>query len=158
MADFKKLSAVDTVETVSDAAHVLIEEDGVIKRAPKDEVGGVKVTHAEVGQTIVVKAVDGNGVPTEWECVDIDKTYHVVSDGNCGDPALFVTSGIYEAMRAALEGAKPISIVVRDYGNFLPVDEFSQNGDHFEVYFCSPWESSTLFVYEGDEARLMYME
>ena len=32
--------------------------------------GGVKVEGAEVGQIIVVKAVDENGVPTEWEAVD----------------------------------------------------------------------------------------
>ena len=38
--EFKKLSAVETVASVSDTASVLIEEDGVIKRAPKDEVGG----------------------------------------------------------------------------------------------------------------------
>ena len=31
---------------------------------------GVDVT-AEVGQTIVVKAVDENGVPTEWECAEL---------------------------------------------------------------------------------------
>ena len=30
--------------------------------------GGIEVTGAEVGQTIVVKAVDENGKPTEWEC------------------------------------------------------------------------------------------
>ena len=42
MIEFKKLSAVDAVETVSETAHVLIEEDGVIKRAPKEEVGGKK--------------------------------------------------------------------------------------------------------------------
>lgn len=33
--------------------------------------GGVKVTGAEVGQTIVVKAVDENGKPTEWECAEL---------------------------------------------------------------------------------------
>lgn len=38
--EFKKLSAVEAVQTVSDTASVLIEENGVIKRAPKDEVGG----------------------------------------------------------------------------------------------------------------------
>ena len=32
---------------------------------------GVKVTGAEVGQTIVVKAVDENGKPTEWEAADL---------------------------------------------------------------------------------------
>lgn len=35
--EFKKLGAVEMVEAVSDAASVLIEEDGVIKRAPKKE-------------------------------------------------------------------------------------------------------------------------
>lgn len=38
--NFKKLSDVEVVETPADAANVLIEENGVIKRAPKSEVGG----------------------------------------------------------------------------------------------------------------------
>ena len=33
--------------------------------------GGVKVEGAKVGQTIVVKAVDENGVPTEWEAANL---------------------------------------------------------------------------------------
>ena len=69
--EFKKLSDAEAVATVSDSASVLIEENGVIKRAPKGEVGGVKVAStAKVGQTIVVKAVDADGKPTEWECAD----------------------------------------------------------------------------------------
>ena len=48
--------------------------------------GGVKVEGAEVGQTIVVKAVDENSKPTEWECADfpeggsggMEKVYSVV--------------------------------------------------------------------------------
>ena len=39
MAEFKKLSAVETVEAVSETANVLIEENGVIKRAAKNEIG-----------------------------------------------------------------------------------------------------------------------
>lgn len=35
---------------------------------------GVKVTGAEIGQTIVVKAVDENGVPTEWECAELNNS------------------------------------------------------------------------------------
>ena len=38
--EFKKLSDVDIVETPSETANVLIEEDGVIKKAPKTAVGG----------------------------------------------------------------------------------------------------------------------
>lgn len=31
---------------------------------------GLQVSAAEVGQTVIVKSVDENGKPTEWECVD----------------------------------------------------------------------------------------
>lgn len=78
--EFKKLGDVEVVETPMDTANVLIEEDGVIKKVAKDEVGGVKVASAaEVGQTIVVKAVDKNGKPTEWECANFPegvKSWH----------------------------------------------------------------------------------
>ena len=42
MAEFIKLSDVETVETVSDNANVLIEENGAIKKVSKDEIGGKK--------------------------------------------------------------------------------------------------------------------
>ena len=32
---------------------------------------------AAVGQTVVVKAVDGNGVPTEWEAADMPSDDHI---------------------------------------------------------------------------------
>lgn len=38
--EFKNMATVDVVESVADEATVLIEEDGIIKRAPKSEVGG----------------------------------------------------------------------------------------------------------------------
>lgn len=37
--EFKKLSAVEMVDTVDQDTTVLIEKDGVIKRAPKNEIG-----------------------------------------------------------------------------------------------------------------------
>lgn len=40
MAEFKKLSEVEVLETSSDNATVLVEEGGDIKRVPKKEVGG----------------------------------------------------------------------------------------------------------------------
>ena len=73
--EFKKLSAVEAVESVSDTASVLIEENGVIKRAPKGEVGGIKVAStAEVGQTIVVKAVDAAGNPVRLCLRSLDRS------------------------------------------------------------------------------------
>ena len=38
--EFKKLSDVEVVAEPTESANVLIEEDGVIKRAPKSAVGG----------------------------------------------------------------------------------------------------------------------
>lgn len=38
--NFKKLSDVETVNKPTDSAHVLIEENGVIKKTPKTAVGG----------------------------------------------------------------------------------------------------------------------
>ena len=54
--DFKKLSAVDTVESISDAATVLIEENGVIKKAPKTAVGGdcIMICHHIDTDTVIV--------------------------------------------------------------------------------------------------------
>lgn len=38
--EFKNIATVDLVEEVAKTSNVLIEEDGIIKRAPKSEVGG----------------------------------------------------------------------------------------------------------------------
>jgi hypothetical protein len=40
MADFKRLSDVEVVAEPTESANVLIEENGVIKKAPKTAVGG----------------------------------------------------------------------------------------------------------------------
>lgn len=54
MAEFKKLSDVEVVAEPTESANVLIEEDGVIKKAPKTAVGGgagnfviVSIPHVE---------------------------------------------------------------------------------------------------------------
>jgi hypothetical protein len=107
--EFKKLSAVEMVETVNDAAHVLIEENGVVKRAPKDEVGGIKVASAEVGQTIVVKAVDDNGVPTEWECADTP-SFIFVEDGRI----VSAPNSLYEKIDNMFNNHKPFFLTVYD--------------------------------------------
>lgn len=41
-----------------------------IKICEVEEQSGIKIESAKVGQTIVVKAVDENGKPTEWESAD----------------------------------------------------------------------------------------
>ena len=76
-------------EQVKDAVNAYLDEhpvdvSGVVKsvkgQMPDEngnvefelpESGGIEVTGASVGQTIVVKAVDDNGKPTEWEAVNL---------------------------------------------------------------------------------------
>ena len=91
---FKAYGELEISEALSDASHVIIEENGDVKRFPANSIGKVKTVNgaepdengnvaveipvtvpdiqaATVGQTIVVKSVDENGKPTEWEAVDM---------------------------------------------------------------------------------------
>lgn len=48
-----------------------VDAEGGLWTVPGGGSGGIPIPEtAEVGQTIVVKAVDENGKPTEWECAD----------------------------------------------------------------------------------------
>lgn len=78
MAEFKKLSAVETVESVSDAATVLIEEDGVIKRAPKDEVN-VQANWVETDSSspAFIKNKPSKELIYEWNFSADDEVYEV---------------------------------------------------------------------------------
>lgn len=64
--EFKKLSDVDIVETPSETANVLIEEDGVIKKAPKTAVGGAGSSSNEYDMIIHAFYGDNSG----WGWVD----------------------------------------------------------------------------------------
>jgi len=93
--DTKRLSELKAPENI-ESAHVLGEENGTYVKFPARELGKVKAVNgakpdengnvavpipesitppaaAAVGQTIVVKAVDENGKPTEWEAADFPK-------------------------------------------------------------------------------------
>lgn len=75
--EFKKLSAVEKIEKPSDTANVLIEENGVVKKAPKTAVGGIEAdmiihvteSEEELTATIVSGSYDNvnqkleNGIP-----------------------------------------------------------------------------------------------
>ena len=49
--EFKKLSEVAATEEVTDAAYVLVEENGEIYRVPKTMVGGAKGLVVELTAT-----------------------------------------------------------------------------------------------------------
>lgn len=71
--EFQRLDQVTEVEEVSDGATVLIEEDGEIKRAPKELVGGGGSKFDTV-LTIDGYGTDGQSIDVEgltWEqCVE----------------------------------------------------------------------------------------
>lgn len=77
MAEFKKLSEVEQIETASDNATVLIEEGGEIKRVPKKEVGGAGgyIIHLGSGSTTAT----GQYI---YNCTDnYDELYDVLMAG-----------------------------------------------------------------------------
>ena len=69
--EFKKLSAVDSVVEPIDTAQVLIEEDGVIKKTPKNAVGA-QADWAEIDETS--PAFIKNKPVEEPEVYDLDIT------------------------------------------------------------------------------------
>lgn len=80
MAEFKKLSEVEQIETASDNATVLIEEDGDIKRVPKKEVGGAG------GYIAVFTQNDYDNPAVEWSSGPVisenyDEMYDVLCAG-----------------------------------------------------------------------------
>ena len=64
----------DAVKTINGEAP---DENGNVEVKIPD---GINVTGAEVGQTIVVKEVDENGKPTEWECAELPSGWEVINE------------------------------------------------------------------------------
>lgn len=104
MAEFKKLSEVEQIETASDNATVLVEEGGEIKRVPKKEVGGAGGYIA----TITVNDMDNPAVDFGMGPViseNYDEMYEVLCEGGCawidvtimsnGRSAFAATSGVH---------------------------------------------------------------
>ena len=61
----------ETLDDVPESAAVVIDPNGEPDTPETGNTsGGINVSGATVGQTVKIKAVDDNGVPTEWEPVD----------------------------------------------------------------------------------------
>ena len=175
--EFKRLGDVEIAEAISESANVLIEEEGNIKRVSKNNVvpnnvalksdipdAVINPSSAVVGQTIVVKAVDENGKPIEWECADMssgcnDNNYYIVTDRSSMNPN-FVTEGLYEAIQNLFETFIPLDITIwmyeseRWYRNDIN-GGFWQNGENFEAYVGSN-QSYHLIVYPNHTVELFY--
>jgi hypothetical protein len=86
MAEFKKLSEVEQIETASDNATVLIEEGGEIKRVPKKEVGGAGIPTAIIKDSSYDNAIAGlqtMGTMRTYECINMtfEEAYQIMANG-----------------------------------------------------------------------------
>ena len=83
--EFKKLSDVNVIEEMKDGLNMLVEDGGEIVKIsansmiPEDYIPSPAA--ASIGQTIVVKSVDENGKPTEWEAVTLDRRISFLKQG-----------------------------------------------------------------------------
>lgn len=128
--NFKSIADVDIVEEPSEEAHVLIEEDGVIKKAPKAAVGGkdelkdadlvleIKYDYNEdwwicnilQGSLLnVVNIAEANGFPK----------IKIIRYGYIEGDYYYAGNGIYDGYLAKYYGDYSISYYAVDYyGNF----------------------------------------
>lgn len=69
--NFKSIADVEVVAEPTESANVLIEEDGVIKKAPKTTIGGINNNSSDSPVFICIFS----RMETDWEC---DKSYDEV--------------------------------------------------------------------------------
>lgn len=88
MAEFKKLSEVEQIETASDNATVLVEEGGEIKRVPKKEVGGAGIPTAIIKDSGYDNAIVGvqtmiSAPEYTYECINMtfEEAYQIMANG-----------------------------------------------------------------------------
>lgn len=83
MAEFKKLSAVEMVESVDQTATVLIEKDGVIKRAPKNEINvQADWTETDESSPAFIKNKPSKELVYEWNFSTDDEVYEIYENVN----------------------------------------------------------------------------
>ena len=143
--EFKKLSDVTAVETPSDTANVLIEEDGVIKKVAKKSVG--ETSEAILGKIATVDAVEepsetanmlieesgvvkkapvasvGSGIKT---AIIIDNWYDAFIAGATEPPTedqVYRCSNMtYEEARAILASGEPLDVFLKIFINNTPTN------------------------------------
>jgi hypothetical protein len=135
--EFKKLSAVEMVETVDQAATVLIEKDGVIKRAPKNEIG----TQADWSETDSSSPAFIKNKPVEEYDLDVSVTASYSDDD---DEYMFesnINSGSFDKVKN--------KILKNEYPNIkIQFNCISNNGCP-EMFVESPVVYYTSYMPEG---------
>ena len=100
---------------------------------------------AQVGQTIVVKTVDANGKPTDWECVDMASSGGDIPEALPNPHALTLTG----AVEAEYDGSQPLSVEIPEgEGEWTLLDDLI-----FSEETVSIWE----YEYEVDEVKEIFI-
>ena len=143
--EFKKLSAVEMVDTVDQDATVLIEKDGVIKRAPKNEIGD-KVKKELVYEWNFSAADE---VYEILEHVDDDISWLVEKNDVIGWEIEFVTYATYEVYDpdandwfTFIEDALTTTVYANDTNYYI---QYNSNG-HMS---CQAWGEGQQDFYNG---------
>lgn len=123
MAEFKRLSDVEVVAEPAESANVLIEENGVIKKAPKGEVGGEKTD-------LVIRA----------------DNFPVIFNPAAEVPTITIESGNLESVANVLAAGKAPVVKVKLFNNVNDSDPIIKEGG---VLYCvtSRYISSFNFTF-----------
>lgn len=139
--EFKKLSAVEAVETPADTANVLIEENGVIKKTPS----GVFTGGGGGGGVNIVTVLDHKWLTINGETCPIEATY-------MGDEVYVIyNTEWFIKLRDALNGAALIYSITSHksedgsaYSSWkLNTDPYDQYGDDLPNQL---WADGYLYV------------
>lgn len=135
--NFKSIADVEVVAEPTDTANVLIEEDGVIKKAPKTAVGGA-------GETLVIAFNSNN-----W--VDAYNGYEIIS----------APDNLYEIAKEMFENLTYVNMVTYDtqsinYGSFYirHLTEIYQGDNYYRLLF----EWLAVDCYQDGQISIWYYD
>ena len=117
----------DYVLTESDKTEIAEQAAGLVE---VPESGGIEVTGASVGQIIVVKAVDDNGKPTEWETADLPQG----GGGETAAEAQLATGTIEEGTAAGYIDTGVTLATLKKYKRFTVLFKGAVNTGANNVY------------------------
>lgn len=125
---------------------------------------------AEVGQTIVVKAVDENGKPTEWESVNLDKSWVIIknikieedvtsvliSSDSDGNPFSYDELMIYTHTTAADNVTTAMRIKINGLGDYQmdSNNSFVKNDGCYTLIEIRCINRRALFTYGGSNGAI----
>ena len=137
MAEFKKLSDVTLVEEPLETANVLIEEDGVIKRAPKSAVGGA-----------------GGGAAEEYDMViTIPYTPYDCCNGYADIDSVIVEGTVETILAAIREDSRmpKIKILHKSYDAIVEAiaGEVQAYYDNLYIRYITPMYHMGIYMYNG---------